>query len=127
MQPKNGSTIYSMRGGLQATLSEDFRMSFSGNLTRSSFERLYNGTAIADPLTTFEVGDALYFVDGFGIPGEVGDTIQLDGDTARAVITNVDYATNTLTLDAALTWSAGQGVSLAYEGSAPDVGAYEMP
>lgn len=61
VQPKNGSTIYSLRGGMQATLSEDFRMTFSGNLTRSSFERLYNGTAIADPLTTFEVGDALYF------------------------------------------------------------------
>ncbi len=61
VQPKNGSTIYSLRGGLQATLSEDFRMNFSGSLTRSSFQRLFNGTAIADPLTTFEVGDALYF------------------------------------------------------------------
>ncbi len=61
VQPKNGSTIYSMRGGVQATLGEDFTMNFSGSLTRSSFQRLFNGTAIADPLTTFEVGDALYF------------------------------------------------------------------
>lgn len=61
VQPKNGSTIYSLRGGLQASISDDFRMSFSGNFTRSSFDRLFNGTAIADPLTTFEVGDALYF------------------------------------------------------------------
>ncbi len=61
VQPKNGSTIYSLRGGVQATVGDDFTMNFSGNLTRSSFQRLFNGTAIADPLTTFEVGDALYF------------------------------------------------------------------
>ncbi len=61
VQPKNGSTIYSLRGGLRATVSEDFTLNFSGNFTRSSYARLFNGTAIADPLTTFEVGDALYF------------------------------------------------------------------
>ena len=61
VQPKNGSTTYSMRGGLRATLHEDFTVNFSGNFTRSNFQRLFNGTAIADPLTTFEVGDALYF------------------------------------------------------------------
>ncbi len=61
VQPKNGSTIYALRGGLQATLRDDFVVNFSGNFTRSSFQRLFNGTAIADPLTTFEVGDALYF------------------------------------------------------------------
>ncbi|MGD2123833.1 MAG: TonB-dependent receptor [Gemmatimonadota bacterium] len=61
VQPKNNSTVYSLRGGIQATVTDDFRMNFSGNFTRSSFDRLFNGTAIADPLTTFEVGDALYF------------------------------------------------------------------
>ena len=33
----------------------------------------------------------------------------------------------TLTIDAPLTWSDGDGVSLAYEGLAPDLGAYEHP
>jgi outer membrane receptor protein involved in Fe transport len=61
IQPKNESTIYAVRGGLQATVTEDFTMNFSGNFTRSQFQRLFNGTAIADPLTTFEVGDAIYF------------------------------------------------------------------
>jgi outer membrane receptor protein involved in Fe transport len=61
IQPKNESTIYAVRGGMQATLSDDFSLSFSGNYTRSAFQRLFNGTAIADPLTTFEVGDALFF------------------------------------------------------------------
>jgi TonB-linked SusC/RagA family outer membrane protein len=61
IQPKNESTIYAVRGGMQATLSEDLSLHFSGNYTRSAFQRLFNGTAIADPLTTFEVGDALFF------------------------------------------------------------------
>jgi outer membrane receptor protein involved in Fe transport len=61
VQPKNENTIYSLRGGLQARVRDDFTMTFSGNLTRTGYQRLFNGTAIADPLTTFEVGDALYF------------------------------------------------------------------
>ncbi|MDE2805806.1 MAG: TonB-dependent receptor [Gemmatimonadota bacterium] len=60
-QPRDASTNYNIRGGLQASLSEDFTLEFSGNYVRHNFERLYNGAAIADPLTTFEVGDALFF------------------------------------------------------------------
>jgi hypothetical protein len=37
----------------------------------------------------------------------------------------IDYVGGILTLDRALTWAAGQGVALAYEGRAPDMGAYE--
>jgi TonB-dependent starch-binding outer membrane protein SusC len=61
VQPKNESTIYAVRGGLSANVSEGFTLDFIGNYTRSQFQRLFNGTAIADPLTTFEVGDALFF------------------------------------------------------------------
>ncbi len=60
-QPRDGSTNYNMRGGLQASLSDDFTLEFSGSYVRHNFDRLYNGSAIADPLTTFEVGDALFF------------------------------------------------------------------
>jgi outer membrane receptor protein involved in Fe transport len=61
VQPKNESTIYAVRGGLQANVTDDFTLNFSGNYTRSQFQRLFNGSAIADPLTTFEVGDAIFF------------------------------------------------------------------
>ena len=61
VQPKNESTIYAVRGSMQADVSEDVVINFGGNFTRSAFQRLFNGTAIADPLTTFEVGDALTF------------------------------------------------------------------
>lgn len=74
--------------------------------------------------TTMVVADSKYFYDGFGISGEVGDMIQLaSGGTAR--ITAINYATHTLTLDAPLTWANGVGVSLPYNGSAPDIGAVQ--
>lgn len=60
-QPKNQSVVYAIRGGVQAQVNETLSMTFSGSYTRSSYDRLFNGSAIADPLTTFEVGDALFF------------------------------------------------------------------
>ncbi len=61
VQPKNQSGLISTRGSLQANLTDRSRLQFSGSYTRSSYGRLYNGTAIADPLTALEVGDALFF------------------------------------------------------------------
>ncbi len=58
-QPKDGSTNYSLRGGLQASVSDNFSLEFSGSYVRHNFERQYNGAAVADPLTSFEVGDPL--------------------------------------------------------------------
>jgi len=69
------------------------------------------------------VADAKYFMDGWGIVK--GDTIQLKGQTQVAGIVKVDYQNNTLTLDTALSWTSGQGVSLPYSGNSPDIGAYE--
>lgn len=60
-QVKNESTLYAVRGGLQAQVSERLSVDFSGSYTRTDFDRVFNGSAIADPLTTFEVGDALFF------------------------------------------------------------------
>jgi hypothetical protein len=82
-------------------------------------------TASAGSGTTIAVQDASYFVDGFGIPGETGDLIQLHGQTETSRVVRVDYATNTITVDRALTWTAGQGLALSYSGAAPDIGAFE--
>jgi hypothetical protein len=76
--------------------------------------------------TSFQVADAGYFMDGWGIEGVQGDEIQLSRSTQRAFIIDIDYETNTITVDRELTWTADQGVSLAYEGTAPDIGAYEF-
>jgi hypothetical protein len=72
---------------------------------------------------SFTVEDASYFMDGWGIVE--GDLIQLQGGAQRARITRVDYEANAIEVDADLTWAPGTGVSLAYEGRGPDVGAYE--
>lgn len=80
-------------------------------------------TVNASSGTVMVVVDASYFTDGFGIIE--GDLIQLQGQTARARIVNVDYTLNTITLDTTLTWEAGLGLTLTYEGVAPDIGAYE--
>lgn len=75
--------------------------------------------------TALSVEDAGYFFDGYGIDGEQGDRIQLEGQTAAARVTAIDYGANTLTLDQALDWSDGVGVHVAYAGTAPDMGAFE--
>jgi hypothetical protein len=87
-------------------------------------------TTITSPSGTgnqFTVEDAGYFMDGWAMAslGVQGDEIQLLGTTQRARITSVNYGTNTITINATLNWSQGQGISLAYEGSLPDIGAYE--
>ena len=73
--------------------------------------------------TTILVEDAGYFIDGFGIVE--GDLIQLQGETETAKVTYIDYSSNSISIDRSLSWSSGQGVSLAFTGSAPDIGAYE--
>jgi hypothetical protein len=75
--------------------------------------------------TAFVVTDAGYFMDGWGIEGVLGDEIQIVGTSQKARITRVDYGTNTITVSSSLTWTLGQGISLAYAGSAPDAGAHE--
>ena len=78
-------------------------------------------TTSAGQGTSIPVKDAGYFFDGYGIVA--ADTIQLQGQSATARIVSIN--SNTVVVDKTLIWSAGQGVSLAYQGSAPDMGAYE--
>lgn len=73
--------------------------------------------------TVVPVGNAQYFFNGFGI--EDGDIINIGSSSQQRRITAVDYANNTLTLASSATWSDGDPVSLNYEGSSPDLGAYE--
>lgn len=86
-------------------------------------------TASGGSGTSLQVGDSRFFWAGVVACGRtfIGKTsvIQLEGQNSRAIVTAVDGATHTLTLDRPLAWSAGQGVSYAYSGSAPDFGAFE--
>ncbi len=83
-------------------------------------------TAVRDGSgTMLPVADVKYFYEGSGAAGEVGDLIQLEGQTARARVVQIDYAGRALLLDRPLAWRAGQGVAQTYEGRAPDPGAFE--
>lgn len=73
--------------------------------------------------TTLAVADARYFSDGYGIVA--GDLVQVGGNPPVRVV-HVDPAASALTLDAPLSWSAGDGVSYPFEGRAPDIGAIEF-
>jgi hypothetical protein len=72
------------------------------------------------------VADPTYFYDGYGIPGEKGDLIQIAGRAKTARIVSIDYNARTLTLSEPLSWKNNDGVHLAYSGSRPDVGAFEF-
>jgi TonB-dependent starch-binding outer membrane protein SusC len=58
--PENDGAIYALRGHLSTRLREPLTVDFTGNFTRNNFSRIFNGWAINDPLTAFEVGDALF-------------------------------------------------------------------
>jgi parallel beta helix pectate lyase-like protein len=71
------------------------------------------------------VRDVMWFYDGYTIPGELGDEIQLLGTTDTARVVSINYKANLLVLDRALSWRVGQGVALKFAGLAPDYGADE--
>lgn len=73
--------------------------------------------------TSFVVGNAIFFQDGFGL--STGDEIQLEGDSTSATVTEVDYDTDTITVDESVSWTQGDGVAFAFNGTEPDMGAYE--
>lgn len=67
--------------------------------------------------------DAGYFCDGYGLIE--GDLIQLEGQDETVRIIDVDYDGNIITIAGSSVWVAGQGISFPYNGSAPDIGAFE--
>lgn len=71
------------------------------------------------------VSDAFFFYDGFGIEGEVGDTIAIGSPDQIARVVKVDRNNNELTLDRDVHWDEGDPVSLPWGGDAPDIGAFE--
>ncbi len=76
--------------------------------------------------TVMAVEDAGYFYDGFGIPGESGDAVRLEGQSATARIAEIDYEKNLLKLDRPLSWNGRQNLHIEYFGVRPDMGAYEQ-
>jgi len=70
---------------------------------------------------TVPVADALYFTDGYGVIAP--DVLRIGGQ--RATVVTVDYANNNVTVDREVSWTPGMPVCLDFNGSAPDLGAFE--
>ena len=73
--------------------------------------------------TSFVVNDANWFHNGFGVT--TGSEIQLEGQSTPVIVTNINYSTNTITVNQNVYWAQGDGVAFAYSGYAPDMGAVE--
>jgi hypothetical protein len=63
--------------------------------------------------------------DGFGISGETGDQIIINGQSRT--VADIDYTNKTITLSSTATWSNNDPVYLtAYGGTSPDMGAIQF-
>ncbi|WP_158587127.1 LamG-like jellyroll fold domain-containing protein [Motilimonas pumila] len=101
--------------------SYDFRLSPSSPLIdAASFLTTASSTGSGH---TINVHDTRYFVANS--PVYAGDTIQLEGTSSQARVLHIEHDSNQLTLDQPLSWTYGQGISLPYHGSKPDIGAFE--
>ena len=79
-----------------------------------------------EPSTFLPVEDARFFYDGFGLEGEKGDVIMVGPDKKLARIIRIYPRQKILHLDRPIPVKPGETVQLAYEGNAPDLGAYEF-
>ncbi len=74
--------------------------------------------------TSFVVADPYFFFDGYGISGVSGDTIKTQNGQ-KTTIQSINYNTKTITVSPAINIVNGEGLSLDYSGSKPDIGAIE--
>jgi hypothetical protein len=98
----------------------DFRVNVgSPCINAGDFLTLANGAGVATQ--TLVVDDAKFFCDGYGIV--TGDEIKI-GANDLVTITEINYDTNTITIDEAKSWDDDDPVSLDYSGAAPNIGVY---
>ncbi len=71
--------------------------------------------------TVITVDESRWFHDGFGLID--GDNIVVGTD--EVTITDIDYSNDQITINASITWNDGDPVYYSFNGSAPDIGAYE--
>ena len=106
----------------------------SGVINKGVYLTQTNGSGINS--TTLIVDDALYFQDGLrgsSLSNIQADWIAIGTVSNTAQINSIDYDTNTITLEAPITWSDNANIwlykdssgNIVLSGTAPDIGAYE--
>jgi hypothetical protein len=111
-------------GGAWSQTQPDYALRF-GSKAIDAGTWLTTITSASGSGASFTVANPNFFFAGMTAASRTlpGDTLQLQGQTTTATITSISG--NTITVNAPLTWTNGQGLALAYSGAAPDVGAYE--
>ena len=95
----NGATVQdntNLAPGFTDAANEDFTLQSTSDMIDAG-AWLTTITSATDSGTSFVVNDATYFHDGYGLID--GDEIQLEGDTAPVGVTEINYDTNTITVD----------------------------
>jgi F5/8 type C domain-containing protein len=105
--------------------NHDFTLSSSSPMIDAADWLTTITSSTAGGQTSFVVVDSFYFYDGWNIPDEVGDTIKTENGQVTT-IQAINYDTHTITVSPAIDIVNGEGVTLGYAGSAPDIGAYEF-
>jgi hypothetical protein len=99
--------------------SHDYHLQ-SGSPAIGLGKAVTNVTSPGGSGTSFNVADAGFFCDGYGIAE--GDIIKVGGNNpARIIAVNA----NTITVDRSITWNNGDGVYWKNQDTSPDIGAYE--
>lgn len=88
---------------------------------------LTHAVGSGDNTKTITVQDSTFFFSGweFQERGVLPDQLQI-GSNAPVRIASIDYDTHVITLEESITYQDGDGVSLPYAGSAPDLGPREF-
>lgn len=71
------------------------------------------------------LSDVYGLVHAGRMEGMEGDVIRFEGTSERRRVMAIDYAASTITVDAPVSWTKGQGIALDYQGVRPDIGAWE--
>ncbi len=134
------NSFYTTLAALQAGKSQDLNGAVGDplftNIGAEDFTPLAGSPAInggvalatataAGSGTTIPVSDPYVFYDGFGIPGEVGDLIQV-GLAQTARIVSINRGAQTLLVDVPLTWALNDPINYPFGGIAPDMGAIQV-
>src|SRR3989344_283273 len=121
-EPSGGKYSTQSLSQLFASLSTtDFRLASGGDAIDAG--GALTKTRSSGSGTVVPVDDSFYFFDGYGLTD--GDTIQIGSNVVKVIAVGEAAGNNTVTIDRSITWSAGDGVSLPYNGAAPDAGAIE--
>jgi hypothetical protein len=102
-----------------STAANDFHLQ-SGSPAIGLGKAITTVTSVSGSGTSFNVADANFFTDGFGMAD--GDLIKV-GSNSPVRITSISG--NTITVDSSISWSNGNGVYWRNQDSSPDAGAFE--